>query len=45
MSAHLHSVGLLTADLPAALAFYRLLGLAVPDGEGRWPPPERSAPS
>lgn len=34
MSAHLHSVGLLTADLPAALAFYRLLGLAVPDGEG-----------
>ena len=32
MSAHLHSVGLLTADLPAALAFYRLLGLAVPDG-------------
>ena len=34
MSAHLHSVGLLTADLPAALAFYRLLGLAVPEESG-----------
>jgi catechol 2,3-dioxygenase-like lactoylglutathione lyase family enzyme len=30
--AHLHSVGLVTADLAAALDFYRLLGLDIPDG-------------
>jgi predicted enzyme related to lactoylglutathione lyase len=29
-SAHLHSVGLHVADMGATLAFYRMLGLAVP---------------
>jgi len=33
--AHLHSVGLVSADLGAALEFYRLLGLDIPDtGDG-----------
>ena len=32
MPLELYMVGLIVADMPAALAFYRHLGLAIPDG-------------
>jgi len=32
MSLELYMVGLIVRDMPAALAFYRRLGLAIPDG-------------
>lgn len=37
MKAHLHTVGIVVQDMPKALAFYRLLGLNIPQDEDHSP--------
>ncbi|MFG2406594.1 VOC family protein [Streptomyces brevispora] len=44
MTPRLDAIGIATADLPASLAFYRLLGLDIPDGAESAPHVEVTLP-
>lgn len=44
MQPHLHTVGVVTQDMPKALAFYRALGLEIPADEDHSPHVEYAAP-